>query len=234
MAILYATSAEMSGFTPCRFASRLQHINGHLHTFEPVKANFARLQGNIALNDLQAYATVHEDALSSRAGTAEITLREDFLAGSGTGNAAMVFSESDKSSFSVERIALRRLDDLNEEMHLDRLDLIKLDIEGHEDEFLRGGAGIINRHLPIIFMEVNKPYYRWRQVDLWEACSETVGTSHIAILPKWQRRAAWSVEKRLAGFQRVDGLSACAEIDNFFLVPPQRMADLSAIASISD
>ena len=99
---------------------------------------------------------------------------------------------------------------------------------------MRGGADIINRHLPIIFMEVNKPYYRWRQVDLWDACSETVGISHIAILPKWQRRAAWLVEKRLVGFQRVDGLSACAESDNFFLVPPQRMADLSAIAPISD
>jgi FkbM family methyltransferase len=222
------------GFYAVPIASRLQHIGGHLHTFEPVKANFTRLQENIALNGLQACATVHEYALSSRAGTAEITLREDFLAGSGTGNAAMVFSESDKSRFSVERIALRRLDDLGEEMHLDRLDLIKLDIEGHEDEFLRGGAGMITRHLPIIYMEVNKAYYRWRGVDLWDACSETVGTGHIAILPKWRRRAAWSVEKRLVGFQRVNGLSACAEIDNIFLVPLQRMADFSAIAPISD
>ena len=110
---------------------------------------------------------------------------------------------------------MRRLDDLGEEVHLDRLDLIKLDIEGHEDEFLRGGAGMITRHLPIIYMEVNKAYYRWRQVDLWDACSETVGTSHIAILPKWQRRAAWLVEKRLVGFQRLDGLAACARSTTF-------------------
>jgi FkbM family methyltransferase len=222
------------GFYAVPIASRLQHIGGHLHSFEPVKANFARLQENIVINGLQACATAHEYALSSRAGTAEITLREDFLAGSGTGNAAIVFTEEHKSGFLLERIALKRLDDVGEEIHLDRLDLIKLDIEGHEDKFLRGGVGIINRHLPIIFMEVNKPYYRWRQVDLWHACSKIVGTSHIAILPKWRRRAAWLVEKRLVGFQRVGGLSACAEIDNIFLVPPQRMADLSAIAPISD
>jgi FkbM family methyltransferase len=178
-----------------------------------------------------ACATAREYALSSRAGTAEITLGEDFLAGSSTGKAAIVFSDSDKSRFSVERITLRRLDDLGEEMHLDRLDLIKLDIEGHEDEFLRGGAGIITRHLPIIYMEVNKAYYRWRQVDLWEACSETVGTSHVAIVPKWQRPAAWLAEKRLVGFRRIDGLSACAEIDNIFLVPPHRMTDLAAIGT---
>jgi FkbM family methyltransferase len=222
------------GFYSVPIASRLQHIGGHLHSFEPVKANFARLQENIAINGLQACATAHEYALSSRAGTAEMTLREDFLAGSGTGNAAIAFTEGDKSGFLLERVALQRLDDLGEEIHLDRLDLIKLDIEGHEDEFLRGGAGIITRHLPIIYMEVNKPYYRSRQVDLWDACRETVGTSHIAILPKWQRRAAWLVERRLVGFHRVDGLSACAEIDNIFLVPPQRMADVSAIAPISD
>ena len=83
-------------------------------------------------------------------------------------------------------------------------------------------------------MEVNKAYYRWRQVDLWDLCSETVGTSHIAILPKWQSRAAWLAEQHLVGFQRIDGLSACAEIDDIFFVPPHRMADLAAIAPISD
>jgi FkbM family methyltransferase len=222
------------GFYAVPIASRLHHIGGHLHAFEPVHANFARLQENIAINGLQVCVTAHEYALSSRAGTAEITLREDFLAGSGTGNAAIVFSESDRSRFSVKRITLHRLDDLDEEMRLDRVDLIKLDIEGHEDEFLRGAAGILTRHLPIIYMEVNKAYYRWRRVDLWEACSVTVGTSHVAILPKWQRRAAWLAEKRLVGFQRINGLSACAELDNIFLVPPHRMADLAAIARISD
>jgi len=64
--------------------------------------------------------------------------------------------------------------------------------------------------------------------------SETVGTSHTAILPKWQRRAAWLVEKRLVGFQRVDGLSRYVRRSTIFLAPPQRMADLPAIAPISD
>jgi FkbM family methyltransferase len=220
------------GFYAVPIASRLRHIGGHLHAFEPVQANFARLQENIAINGLQSCIIAYEYALSSRTGTAEITLREDFLAGSNTGNAAIVFSDSDKSRFSVERITLRRLDDLGEEIHLDRLDLIKLDIEGHEDEFLHGGAGMITRHLPIIYMEVNKAYYRWRQVNLWDACRETVGTSHIAILPKWQRRTTWLAEKRLVGFQRIHDLSVCAELDNIFLVPPHRMADLSTIAPI--
>jgi FkbM family methyltransferase len=52
------------------------------------------------------------------------------------------------SAFLLERIALQRLDDVGEEIRLDRLDLIKLDIERHEDEFLHGGADIINCHLP--------------------------------------------------------------------------------------
>jgi FkbM family methyltransferase len=222
------------GFYAVPLASRLQHIGGHLHAFEPVRSNFARLEENIAINGLQACAIAYQYALSSLDGIAEITLREDFLAGSGTGNAAIVFSESDRIRYSVEQITLRRLDDMGEEMHLDRLDLIKLDIEGHEDEFLRGGASIIARHLPIIFMEVNKAFYKWRQVDLWKACYETVGTSHVAILPKWRRRTAWSTEKLLVGFQRISDLSACAELDSIFFVPLHRMADFAAVTTISD
>jgi hypothetical protein len=95
------------GFYAVPIASRLQHIGGHLHSFEPVKANFARLPENIAINGLQACANrTWEYALSSHAGITENTLREDFLAGSGTGNAAIVFAEDHKGGFLLERIAL--------------------------------------------------------------------------------------------------------------------------------
>jgi FkbM family methyltransferase len=222
------------GFYAVPTASHLKPIGGHLHAFEPVHANYTRLQENIAINGLQACVTTHECALASRSGTAVITLREDFVAGSQTGNAAIAFSKDDTKRFSVEDITLYRLDDLAQKIPLERIDLIKLDVEGHEDEVLRGATGTIKRFLPIVYLEVNKHYYRWRQVDLWSACKDTIGESHFALLPKWQRRTAWLTSKRLLGFQRIEDISACAEIDNIFLVPPQRIADFAAIAPVSD
>ena len=44
-----------------------------------------------------------------------------------------------------------RLDDVL--ANLDRLDVVKIDIEAHEPQALRGMAGLIERHRPIIFTE---------------------------------------------------------------------------------
>jgi FkbM family methyltransferase len=211
-------------------ASRLEAIGGYLHVFEPVHANCSRLQENLAINGLQFRATVHECALSSCSGTAEIKRGGDFLAGSETGNATVVFSRCDRKMLSVEQTTVRRLDDLIQEIRLERLDLIKLDIEGHETDFLRGGADVISRFLPIIYLEVNK-YFR-RELDLWKACKETAGGSYLALLPKWQRRARWRADKTLLAFQRIENLSVCEETDNIFLVPPPRLDDVAAIAPI--
>lgn len=222
------------GFYAIPMAIHLQSISGHLHVFEPVHANYNRLQENLAINNVQACVTAHMCALSSRSGTAEITLRDDFLAGSETGNAVIAFSESDTKRFPVEEVTMHKLDELARNIPLERVDLIKLDIEGHEDEFLRGGKVTIGRFLPVIYLEVNKAIYRLRQADLWAACKETVGRSHSALLPKWQRRAPWLRAKRLLSFQRIEGISACAEFDNIFLVPPHRIADFARIAPILD
>lgn len=51
-----------------------------------------------------------------------------------------------------EAIKLMCLDELN----LDRLDFIKLDVEGYELKALRGGEGLIDTHRPKMWIEINK------------------------------------------------------------------------------
>jgi FkbM family methyltransferase len=53
---------------------------------------------------------------------------------------------------SGEAIKLMCLDELN----LDRLDFIKLDVEGYEMKALKGAEGLIDTHRPKMWIEINK------------------------------------------------------------------------------
>jgi FkbM family methyltransferase len=74
-----------------------RHLKGRncLHAFEPVPANFRRLTDNIKRNALDGTVHLHERGLSDQNGSLQISLREDFANGAGTGNAAIVIDSED-------------------------------------------------------------------------------------------------------------------------------------------
>ena len=98
----------------------------------------------------------------------EITLREDFSEGAETGNAAIPTNDEFDEGFARVPIELTTLDIVwaDQKFHPPHIDMIKLDIEGHEDFFLRGAQATVDSQRPTILMEVNKPYYRARGVEL--------------------------------------------------------------------
>ena len=137
---------------------------GRVHAFEPIPANAKRLRENLRLNDVDDIVDIHEIGLSDETSTVDISLREDFSNGSDTGNAAIVIDDSDKH-FRCTRIKVAALDQVYQSLGIKRLDFVKLDIEGHEDRFLAGAASVIARFRPIIYMEINEPYYTRRGLD---------------------------------------------------------------------
>lgn len=58
------------------------------------------------------------------------------------------------SSGSVQ-VHIKRLDDINEVTSLPAIHLMKLDVEGYELKVLRGAKSILERHKPILFIEVD-------------------------------------------------------------------------------
>ena len=44
------------------------------------------------------------------------------------------------------------------------VDLIKVDIEGHEDSFFEGSIKFILKHKPFILFEINKEFYTSRNI----------------------------------------------------------------------
>ena len=103
------------------------------------------------------------------------TKTQYFLDSNENGNFLKAVADNAASGLGKEiKIDLKKFDDIWSDIGSDNesIDLIKIDIEGHEDFFLRGGINLIKEHRPIMLMEVAKPYYESRGVDLENIFSE--------------------------------------------------------------
>jgi len=179
--------------------------------FEPLSANFARLQENITLNNIASRMKAFEFGLSDKERTVDITLREDFRSGSSTGNAAISISPEADQGFERVAIKLRKLDDLIQEIEFGDVRVIKVDIEGHEDFFLAGAQQFIEHQQPVIFCEINKPYYRWRKVDIEETFRELIPNSYSVLRIN---RTRWRSD-----LEPVQNFDALPEIENIYFCP---------------
>jgi FkbM family methyltransferase len=204
------------GFYAVAIGAHLRSMGagGRVVAFEPLGTNYQRLRENLELNGLGDCCVTYDVGLSNRTEDAVITLREDFGRGADTGNAALPTEANFDRGFRTAPIRLARLDDIWQAQHgdLGKIDLIKIDIEGHEDYCLEGAQATLAVQRPAILMEVNKPYYRARGV--------TLDDRFMPLLP-----ANYEIF-RLAGgrWMIVRSFGECSELDNVFLVPTERLS----------
>lgn len=187
---------------------------GHVIAFEPYPGNYERLQENIRLNGLENHVHSANYGLSECSGEATLTLREDFAQGASTGNAAIATGTAMDSGFETVRIPLISLDSAWDGVNPTglALDYIKVDIEGHEDLFLRGASSIIRKERPTILLEINKPYFSSRAVEL--------DATFLPLVPK-----RYSLYRMDSGSWRiVKTLNECSEIDNLLMIPNEKLS----------
>ncbi|WP_319530892.1 FkbM family methyltransferase [uncultured Cohaesibacter sp.] len=127
-----------------------------IHGFEPVPETFSILERNIALNGLEGRAICHNFGLGKEASRGSIAQFDEGNIG-GTKIAA-----DSKGS-----LAIRALDEWTGTQNLDRIDFIKIDVEGFEIFVIEGGLDTLKRYQPNIFIECFKP----RQKPVFAALS---------------------------------------------------------------
>jgi FkbM family methyltransferase len=134
--------------------------DGRVFAVEPDAANRRALQATVARHDFDQ-VSVHDDALSDREGAATL-LRPDgawgaFLAGA-DGQDTVVRSFFHSSRVTRSTIHTTTLDAFREAHPSDRLDLIKIDVDGPELAVLRGARATIAQRRPAILVEVSAFY----------------------------------------------------------------------------
>ena len=134
---------------------KLRPLHGTLYAFEPVPGNFVCLQQVIALNNLEQVVRPFHFALGDEEGEIDLHLEESNADPLRTGNAVMVKRGSGGMPAANVKATIRRLDNFAEKEGLDECSLIKVDIEGAEVMFLRGGASFLRKSRPVIYGEFN-------------------------------------------------------------------------------
>jgi FkbM family methyltransferase len=120
-------------------AARLSKASA-IYCIEPSPRAFACLEAMVEANGFDQCRCI-PSAVGSSAGTT-------FLAEYDTIAYSHVSDEGTK-------VPMQTLDGLVAELGLERIDLIKLDVEGYELEVLKGGHSAIRRLDPCVFMELN-------------------------------------------------------------------------------
>ena len=112
-------------------------FKGIVHAFEPFPSSFQDLAGLISELDLGGSVSCHPIALGAEEGELAMTNPRH------SGLAAL-----DRDA-KGPRVPVRTLDSFS----LERVDLIKMDLEGFEYDFLRGGEATIANCRPVIVFE---------------------------------------------------------------------------------
>ena len=122
-----------------------------VHAFEPTPEIAARLRATAKLNGLDRLY-VHEAAVSSKNGAA---ILKRFRGDLGT-NEGMNFISEDLADSDGESVQTVCLDQFCRDLSIDHVDLLKLDVQGHEHSALKGAEHLIKAgRVGVIFMELN-------------------------------------------------------------------------------
>jgi FkbM family methyltransferase len=115
----------------------------HVHAFEPEAANFARLRMNLELNGFQG---VHASRLAVVDEPREVDLNvfpPELYGWHTLGQPAMEVDGKPVAPVERRRVAGVTLDDYCAEQGVERIDVLKLDVEGAELEALRGAERLL-------------------------------------------------------------------------------------------
>jgi len=132
-------------------AARRVGPSGRVLSIEPSSREFGRLEKNIALNRLEGVTPLRL-ALGADAGVAELAIAEPRHEGQNTIGARV--SNPKVQTVGHESVRVESIDGLVAEHGLERVDIIKLDVEGSEVAALAGAAATIERFRPLVLIEI--------------------------------------------------------------------------------
>lgn len=132
------------GWTALNFARIAK--DGRVMGFEPDPYNFDRCASNIALNNFKNII-VFPIGLGNENRQMEMEIRTPTNRG---GN--RIYRNSRNESRMVE---VERLDDFAPLKECERIDLIKIDVEGYELNVLRGAIHTLKKYKPVLFIELD-------------------------------------------------------------------------------
>ena len=181
--VVFDIGANIGVFT-C-FAANLVK-KGKVFAFEPVSMVF-----NILKKNTESYMNIEifQLGLGSREETKEILIRTWNPGYSTITDSAI---QRPKESFDIkENIKISKLDNIVNKLNLEKINFIKIDVEGYEIEVLKGSIETINKFRPILGISLHNPFFEKeireifeKEIENYEIRKSEKDPSDIFCLPK--------------------------------------------------
>lgn len=126
----------------------LSKYAAQVHSFEPYPPVLERMRRLVALNSI-SNIQIHPVGLGDTKQTLPFSPPDKDNLGGGS------FVPDEDSKTSALTLEVVRGDDFFSEIGIDRLDLVKIDIEGFEKQAILGMRKTLAQHRPVIVMELN-------------------------------------------------------------------------------
>lgn len=121
---------------------------GKLYAVEPYSRTYELLRQNIAMNSHENIVTIRV-ALGSSRGDGELNVYGN------SGCNSFYLNTNGGNLRKTERVKVSTLDSIVDEYSIKKLNMIKLDVEGHELEVLKGGKNSLRFFHPLIAAEIH-------------------------------------------------------------------------------
>src|SRR3984893_18651282 len=129
-------------------SSRATNDEIRIFSFEPTPGVFRQLCRNIQANKC-AHVTCIQAALSDRSGRAKFY----FYPESHDQNSLRALASSDAT---YAEVSVETIDSIAEQYSIDRMDLVKVDVEGNELSVLKGARRSLTRFRPVLIVEISR------------------------------------------------------------------------------
>ena len=140
---------------------------GHHFAFEPIPFLYQDL-----VKKFQNIATIYPNALSDEKGTTTFNLVKNAPAYSGL---KQRHYDIDNPEIEIINVEVETMDDL---LGDNRIDFIKIDVEGGEFGVLKGAKNLLKKNLPTILFECGKgasDYYGTQPADIFNYLTQEIG-----------------------------------------------------------
>lgn len=189
-------------------------LRGSVHAFEPVPSIAQQTRDAIELNGVSDIVRFNQTGLGSEAGAFVVYT----FAGLPHGYASS--SDLGRDDAQPHDCRVTTLDAYVAQANLARVDFIKIDVEGHELEALKGGDDLLSREdAPIVAFETNKECLQARDMDATELQNHLMARGYTTM---------WSVE-RTSRIREVNGPIPNEDCDYVAVKSSRREAALRAL-----